>query len=82
MNPTTSNKPNPPLSSWTGSASIRGSTLILGWKFMVGPLHMQGGHSTLGFSSGWIVWIGCGIFSGWIFCDGWGIFSVWIWYGE
>ena len=65
----TSMELHPPDSSspWmTGSTWILGS--ISGWKLMVGPMQVQGGHCnwTPDFSSLGIVWNSWGFSSGWI----------------
>ena len=68
----TSMELSPPLSSspWmTGSTWIFGS--MSGWKLIVGPIQVHGGHCTWtpDISSLEIVW------------KFWGVFSVWIWIG-
>ena len=68
----TSMELNPPLSSspWMmGSTWIFGS--MSGWKLIVGPIQVHGGHCTWtpDISSLEIVW------------KFWGVFSVWIWIG-
>ena len=68
----TSMELNPPLSSspWmTGSTVILGS--MSGWKLIVGPMQVQGGHCnwTPDISSFGIVW------------SSWGFFAEWIWSG-